>query len=50
MSGGGPFLDTITIRIIPEDNTRSAALQSGELTFADTLPTQELQNLSVTRT
>lgn len=45
MSGGGPFLDTITIRIIPEDNTRSAALQSGELTFADTLPTQELQNL-----
>jgi peptide/nickel transport system substrate-binding protein len=46
MSGGGPFLDTITIRIIPEDNTRSAALQSGELTFADTLPTQELENLS----
>lgn len=46
MSGGGPFLDTITIRIIPEDNTRSAALQSGELTFADTLPTQELKNLS----
>lgn len=45
MSGGGPFLDTITIRIIPEDNTRSAALQSGELSFADTLPTQELENL-----
>lgn len=49
MSGGGPFLDTITIRIIPEDNTRSAALQSGELTFADTLPTQELANLSANK-
>jgi peptide/nickel transport system substrate-binding protein len=46
MKDGGPFLDTITIRIIPEDNTRSAALQSGELTFADTLPTEEFKSLS----
>lgn len=46
MGDGGPFLDKITIRIIPEDNTRSAALESGELQFADTLPTQELKSLS----
>jgi peptide/nickel transport system substrate-binding protein len=46
---GGPFLETLTFRIIPEDNTRSATLQSGELTFADSLPAAEFKNLSAVK-
>ncbi len=45
-ANGGPYLDTITFRIIPEDSTRSATLQSGELTFADSLPAEEFKSLS----
>jgi peptide/nickel transport system substrate-binding protein len=49
MKDGGPFLETLTFRIIPENNTRSATLQSGELTFADSLPAAEFKNLSANK-
>lgn len=49
IGNGGPFLDTISFRIIPEDNTRSAALQSGELGFADSLPAVEFKALSASK-
>ncbi|MEP7198716.1 MAG: ABC transporter substrate-binding protein, partial [Chloroflexota bacterium] len=46
LKDGGPFLESITFRIISEDATRSATLQSGELTFADSLPAVEFKSLS----
>jgi peptide/nickel transport system substrate-binding protein len=49
LKDGGPFLDSITFRIITEDATRSATLQSGELTFADSLPAVEFKNLSANK-
>ena len=42
-------LDGITFRVIPEDATRSATLQSGELQFADSLPAVEFKQLSASK-
>jgi peptide/nickel transport system substrate-binding protein len=43
---GPAYLDSITFRIIPEDGARVAALEAGELNFADYIPTIDFARLS----
>ena len=49
MKDAGIALDGLTFRVIPEDATRSATLQSGELQFADSLPAVEFKQLSANK-
>ena len=42
---GPAYLDTLTIRVIPEASVRAAALDSGEVDAIEFVPPQELQRL-----
>lgn len=47
VSGGtvGPFIESIRLRVIPEDNTAIAALEAGELSFADSVDPGQVDRL-----
>jgi peptide/nickel transport system substrate-binding protein len=42
---GPAYINTITYKIIPEDDARQTALQSGQINFNDTVPTVNYQSL-----
>ena len=42
---GKPYLDGITFRFLPVDQSRIDALRSGELDWADAVPLQQLPTL-----
>ncbi len=43
---GQPYLDEITFRGLPVDDTRMAALQSGEVNWVDAIPLQKVSEVS----
>ena len=43
---GQPYLDDITFRGLPVDDTRMAALQSGEVNWVDAIPLQKVSEVS----
>ena len=46
---GAPFLETVSIRIIPEASVRVSALETGEVDVIEHVPAQEVQHLQQDR-
>lgn len=43
---GAPYLDSVEVRIIPEDNTRIAEFEAGNIHIVADMPPQEVERLS----